>query len=382
MSRLGTETAFEALARAKALMAQGRSIVNLGIGEPDLDTPEHIVSAAKEALDHGFTHYTPAAGLPEVRSAIAAEMERRLGFPVSPSRVVVTPGAKPILFFTILALLDEGDEAIYPNPGFPIYESMIRFAGAKPVAMRLREELGFSPDPEGIRELFSSKTRLVVLNSPGNPCGNVIPEETLALIAELAADVGAVVLSDEIYKDFLYSGEHLSITRFPGMAETSVVLDGLSKSYAMTGWRVGYAVLPEPLVEPVARLMTNSVSCTAAFSQIATIAALTGPREPVRSMVEEFRSRRDLIVAGLNRIRGIRCPEPGGAFYVFPNIVGTGLTSAEFERRVLNEAGVSLLAGTSFGAFGEGYARLSFAASQDDLREALRRMEGLLGSAS
>jgi aspartate/methionine/tyrosine aminotransferase len=259
---------------------------------------------------------------------------------------------------------------------------MIRFAGAKPVPMRLREELGFSPDPDEIRGLFSSKTRLVVVNSPGNPCGNVFPAETLALVAELAAEAGAVVLSDEIYKDFLYGGAHQSITRFPGMLETTVVLDGLSKSYAMTGWRVGYAVLPEPLVEPVARLMTNSVSCTAAFSQMATIAALTGPDEPVRAMVQEFRERRDLIVTGLNRIRGVTCPEPGGAFYVFPNITGTGLTSAEFERRMLNEAGVSLLAGTSFGEFGEGYTRLSFAASQGDLREALSRMEGLLGAAS
>jgi aspartate/methionine/tyrosine aminotransferase len=257
---------------------------------------------------------------------------------------------------------------------------MIRFAGAKPVPMRLRESLGFNPDPDEIRGLFSSKTRLVVLNSPGNPCGNVISEATVSLIAELAAEVGAVVLSDEIYKDFLYGGEHLSITRFPGMADSTVVLDGLSKSHAMTGWRVGYAVLPESLVEPMARLMTNSVSCTAAFSQMATIAALTGPEKPVRDMVAEFRLRRDLIVTGLNRIRGVTCPEPGGAFYVFPNIQGTGMSSAEFERRVLNEAGVSLLAGTSFGDSGEGYSRLSFAASQEDLREALRRIEGLLGA--
>jgi aspartate/methionine/tyrosine aminotransferase len=248
--------------------------------------------------------------------------------------------------------------------------------------MRLRESLGFNPDPDEIRGLFSSKTRLVVLNSPGNPCGNVIPEGTLALVAELAAETGAVVLSDEIYKDFLYGGVHHSVTRFPGMPEATVVLDGLSKSYAMTGWRVGYAVLPVALVEPVARLMTNSVSCTAAFSQIATIAALTGPEEPVRRMVAEFHARRDLVVAGLNRIRGITCSEPGGAFYVFPNVTGTGMSSSEFERRILNEAGVSLLAGTSFGEFGEGYARISFAASQEDLREALRKMEGLLGSAS
>jgi aspartate/methionine/tyrosine aminotransferase len=381
MSRLGTETAFEALARAKALMAQGRSIVNLGIGEPDLDTPAHIVAAAKEALDRGFTHYTPAAGLPEVRACIAADMARRLGFEIAPERIVVTPGAKPILFFTILALCEEGDEAIYPNPGFPIYESMIRFTGATPVAMRLRESLGFNPDPDEIDALFTSKTRLVILNSPGNPCGNVIPGETLSRIAALAADAGAVVLSDEIYKDFLYGGEHLSITRFEGMPERTVVLDGLSKSHAMTGWRVGYGVLPVPLVEPVSRLMTNSVSCTAAFAQMATIAALTGPDEPVRAMVEEFRARRDIVVAGLNGLRGVTCAEPGGAFYVFPNVTGTGMGSAEFERRILNEAGVSLLAGTSFGAQGEGYARLSFAASQNDLREALRRMEGLLGGA-
>lgn len=378
MSRLGTETAFDALARAKALAAQGRSIIGLGIGEPDLDTPPHIVHAAKDALDAGYTHYTPAPGLPEVRACVAADMEQRLGFPVPPERVVITPGAKPILFFTVLALCEEGDEVIYPNPGFPIYESAIRFAGATPVPMRLREELGFAPDPEELQSLFSPRTRLLILNSPGNPCGGVIPEETLEVLARLAAESGAAVLSDEIYKDFSYDQSHTSITRYPEIRDSTIVLDGLSKSYAMTGWRVGYALLPEPLVEPVSRLITNTVSCTAAFSQRATIAALTGPQDALRAMVTEFRARRDLIVEGLNRLPGVTCARPGGAFYAFPNITGTGLSSGDFENRLLQEAGVSLLAGTSFGAFGEGYARISFATSQDDLREALVRMEQFL----
>ncbi len=374
MSRLGTETAFEALARAKALEAQGRSIVFLGIGEPDFDTPEHIIDAAKDALESGFTHYTPSPGIPAVREVIAADMSARLGYEASASNVIVTPGGKPIMFFTILALAEAGDEVIYPNPGFPIYESMIRFAGATPVPMQLREELDYNPDIDELRSLVSPRTKLIIINSPNNPCGSVIPEKDLEAIAELANEVDAVVLSDEIYKDFYFEGEHVSITKFPGMRERTVVLDGLSKSYAMTGWRIGYGLFPDELVEPITRLVTNSVSCTAAFSQMAAMAAIQAPQEPVYSMVAEFKQRRDILVDGLNAIPGISCPMPKGAFYAFPNISGTGLTSQDFEARLLNETGVSILAGTSFGAFGEGYARFSFANSQDNLREALRRI--------
>ena len=374
MSRLGTETAFEALARAKALEAQGHSIVFLGIGEPDYDTPGHIVEAAKNALDAGYTHYVPSAGITEVREAIAADVSRRLDCEVPASRIVVTPGGKPIMFFTILALAEEGDEVIYPDPGFPIYESMVRFAGATPVPMRLREELGYNPDPDELASLVTPRTKLIIVNSPNNPCGSVIPDETLERIAELAVEAGAVVLSDEIYKDFYYEGSHTSITSFPSMWERTVILDGMSKSYAMTGWRLGYGVLPEELVEPVTRLMTNSVSCTAAFAQIAGVTAIQASQAPVVDMVAEFKIRRDLLVAGLNALPGISCPMPRGAFYAFPNITGTGMSSSDFERGALQEAGVSLLSGTAFGRYGEGYVRISFANSQSNIREALSRI--------
>ena len=374
MSRLGTETAFEALARAKALEAQGHSIVFLGIGEPDYDTPGHIVEAAKDALDAGYTHYVPSAGIAEVREAIAADVSRRLDCEVPASRIVVTPGGKPIMFFTILALVEEGDEVIYPDPGFPIYESMVRFAGATPVPMRLREELGYNPDPDELASLVTPRTKLIIVNSPNNPCGSVIPDETLERIAELAVEAGAVVLSDEIYKDFYYEGSHTSITSFPSMWERTVILDGMSKSYAMTGWRLGYGVLPEELVEPVTRLMTNSVSCTAAFAQIAAVTAIQASQAPVVDMVAEFKIRRDLLVAGLNALPGISCPMPRGAFYAFPNITGTGMSSSDFERGALQEAGVSLLSGTAFGRYGEGYVRISFANSQSNIREALSRI--------
>lgn len=380
MALLGTETAFEALARAKALEAQGRDIVFLGIGEPDYDTPAHIVEAAKDALDAGHTHYVPSAGITAAREAVAADVGRRLDCEIPASRVVITPGGKPIMFFTILALAEEGAEVVYPNPGFPIYESMIRFAGATPVPMRLREELGYNPDPDELAALVTPRTRLIIVNSPNNPCGSVVPADTLRRIAELAVEADAAVLSDEIYKDFHYDGAHISITSFPGMWERTVVLDGLSKSYAMTGWRIGYGVLPEALVEPVTRLVTNSVSCTAAFGQVAAMTALQAPQDSVREMVAEFAERRGLLVDGLNRLPGVSCPMPGGAFYAFPNIAGTGMTSAEFEWGALDEAGVSLLAGTSFGAYGEGYARISFANSQANIREALARLERWLAS--
>ena len=375
MSRLGTETAFEALARARALEAQGRSIIHLGIGEPDFDTPEHIRDAAKQALDQGHTHYTPSPGIMDAREAIARHQTLRQGYEVAPSSVIVTPGGKPVMFFTILALAEPGDEVIYPNPGFPIYESMIRFAGATPVAWPLREENDFAADVDELRSLVSPRTKLIIVNSPNNPCGSVIPPDGLRRIAEIANEADAVVLSDEIYKDFYFEGEHVSITGFPGMRERSVILDGLSKSYAMTGWRIGYGVFPEPLVEPVSRLITNSVSCTAAFTQMAAITALEAPQDAVRAMVAEFAERRSIIVDGLNALPGVRCRTPKGAFYAFPNVEGTGLSSQEFERTMLNEAGVSLLSGTAFGELGQGYVRVSFANSAANLREALARME-------
>ncbi len=378
MSRLGTETAFEALARARALEAQGRSIIHLGIGEPDFDTPEHIRSAAKDALDAGHTHYTPSPGIMEVREAIARHQAERQGYDVGADSIIVTPGGKPIMFFTILALAEEGSEVIYPNPGFPIYESMIRFAGATPVPWPLREENDFAADVDELRTLITARTKLIIVNSPNNPCGSVIPEENLRRIAEIACEADAVVLSDEIYKDFYFEGSHASITRFPGMRERTVILDGLSKSYAMTGWRIGYGVMPEPLVEPVSRLVTNSVSCTAAFVQQAAVTALHSSQAPTEAMVDEFRERRSVIVNGLRALPGIRVREPKGAFYVFPNIEGTGLSSREFEHKMLYEAGVSLLSGTAFGHLGDGYIRISFANSQANLSEALRRMEQVL----
>ena len=378
MSRLGTETAFEALARARALEAQGRSIIHLGIGEPDFDTPEHIRGAAKDALDAGHTHYTPSPGIMEVREAIARHQTERQGYDVGADSIIVTPGGKPIMFFTILALADEGDEVVYPNPGFPIYESMIRFAGATPVPWPLREENDFAADVDELRTLVTPRTKLIIVNSPNNPCGSVIPEENLRRIAEIACEADAVVLSDEIYKDFYFEGSHASITRFPGMRERTVILDGLSKSYAMTGWRIGYGVMPEPLFEPVSRLMTNSVSCTAAFVQQAAVTALHSSQTPTEAMVAEFRERRSVIVDGLRALPGIRVREPKGAFYVFPNIEGTELSSREFEHKMLYEAGVSLLSGTAFGHLGDGYIRISFANSQANLSEALRRMEQAL----
>lgn len=378
MSNLGTETAFEILAKAKQLERSGRDIVHLGIGEPDFDTPAHIREAAKKALDDSFTHYGPSAGLPEAREAIARHQTKRQGYEIGPERIVVTPGGKPIMFFTILALVDEGDEVLYPNPGFPIYESMIRFVGGVPVPTRLYEENGFSVDVEEIRKKITKRTKLIIVNSPSNPCGSVIPDSDLKEIAKIAVAADVTVMSDEIYKDFYFEGSHTSISRFPGMKERTVILDGFSKSYAMTGWRLGYGVLPEFMVEGVTKLMTNSVSCTSSFSQIAAIKALDSSQQPVLDMVAEFHKRRKLIVEGLNSIKGISCVMPKGAFYVFPNIRGTGMKSKEFAERVLTEAGVATVHGTSFGEFGEGYARLSFANSQANITKALGRIEEFL----
>ena len=376
---LGTETAFETLAKAKELERQGKSIVHLEIGEPDFDTPEHIRDAAKQALDDGFTHYGASAGQIELREAIAKHQTERQGYDVSADSVIVTPGGKPVMFFTIMALVEQGVEVIYPNPGFPIYESMINYMGGIAVPMQLNEESGYNADIDNLRSLITPHTKLIIVNSPNNPCGSVIPESDLEKIAEMAGENDLVVLADEIYKDMYYGDqEHVSITKFPGMRERTVILDGFSKSYAMTGWRLGYGVFPDFLVEPVTRLMTNSVSCTSVFSQMAAIAALEGPQDSVAAMMEEFTKRRDLVVEGLNSLPGITCPVPKGAFYAFPNIRGTGMSSQEFANKALYEAGVALLAGTAFGAFGDGYIRISFANSQENLLEAIERLRKIL----
>ena len=381
MSRLGTESAFEVLAKARALEAQGREIVHLEIGEPDFDTPAHIVEAACRALREGATHYTPSNGIPELRQAIAEGLSRRRGHEIDPQQVVVTPGAKPIMFFVIMALAEPGTEVIYPNPGFPIYESMINFVGAQPVPIPLREEREFRFDVNELRDLVSDRTALIVLNSPQNPTGGCLEPEDLAAMAEMCAEHDIPVLSDEVYEDILYEGEFASISSYPGMStsERTIILHGFSKSYAMTGWRLGYGVMPLSLAEQVARLMTNSNSCTAAATQWAGIEALTGPQDSVATMVQAFRERRDVIVEGLNRIPGITCVKPKGAFYVFPNITGTGMDSRSCADFLMEEAGVACLSGTGFGKHGEGYVRFSYANSVENIRKALDGMGGALG---
>ena len=374
MSRLGTETAFEVLARARMLEAEGMDVIHLEIGEPDYDTPENVVRAGVDALSGGFTHYGPSPGLPDVRARIAREVADTRGISVSGDNVVVTPGGKPIMFFVLLALAEHGDEVLYPNPGFPIYESMINFAGAEAVPMPLREDSDFNVDVDEVAEQITPATKLMIINSPNNPCGSVMSREELRALAELAVERDVLVLADEIYSRFLFEGEHHSITAFPGMAERTIILDGFSKTYAMTGWRLGYGVMPLELVEPISRLMTNSVSCTASFTQMAAIEALDGPQDDAYGMVDEFKRRRDLIVDGLNAIPGIRCAMPKGAFYVFPNVEGTGLSSVEFADRLLQEAGVACLSGESFGEYGKGYVRFSFANSAENIQKALERI--------
>jgi aspartate/methionine/tyrosine aminotransferase len=380
MSQLGTETAFEVLAKARALEAKGRSIVHLEIGEPDFDTPQHIRQAAVRALDEGFTHYGPSAGLPEVREAIAAYISKDRRLPVAPDQVVVTPGGKPVLTFAILACVNPGDEVIVPDPGFPIYESVVRFAGAKPVPLVLREDRGFRFGAQDLEALLTPKTRMVVLNSPHNPTGSVLTPKDLDEIATLLRDREIFVLSDEIYSKILYEGVHESIATRPGMAEKTILLDGFSKTYAMTGWRLGYGVMNPTLAKHVARLATNVYSCATSFVQRAAIAALGGSQEPIRAMIAEFHTRRDEIVSGLNAIPGLTCLEPAGAFYVFPNIQALHLKSQDAERMFLEEAGVAVLSGTAFGPRGEGYIRLSYANSIENIREALRRIGSLVGS--
>ena len=375
MSRLGTETAFEVLNEARALERLGKTIVHLEIGEPDFDTPENVVAAAVEALHQGWTHYGPSAGLPELRQAIAEEVTRSRGVKVMSDEVVVVPGGKPIIFFVLLALADAGDEVIYPNPGFPIYESMIHYAGARAVPICLREEKDFGFDVDEFAKLINNRTKLIILNSPHNPTGGVLNKQAICDIADAIGDRNILILSDEIYSRLIFDGTHYSILSVPGFQERTIVLDGFSKTYAMTGWRLGYGVMRRDLAAKIARLMTNSNSCTASFTQVAGIEALRGDQGSVDHMRTQFQRRRDLFVAGLNRIKGFSCCLPKGAFYVFPNIRGTGWTSKKLADALLKEAGVACLSGTAFGEFGEGYLRFSVANSISNLEEALRRIE-------
>lgn len=375
MERLGTEGAFEVLARARALEAQGRGIVHLEIGEPDFDTAPHVVAAAKRALDEGYTHYGPSAGLMPAREVVAEYVARTRGIAVSPEQVVLTPGAKPILFFTLEAVVEAGDEVLLPDPGFPIYESLVRYLRATPVPLPLLMERDFRFDPDDLRRRVTGRTRLIILNSPQNPTGGVLSDDDLRAVAELAREHDLWVLSDEIYSRLLYAGQHHSIAALPGMAERTVLLDGFSKTYAMTGWRLGYGVAPAALVPHLTRLQTNVTSCTASFVQMAGITALQGPQESVDAMLAQFRRRRDFVVAGLNEIDGVRCLSPGGAFYAFPRVDVPGRTSKQVADALLAEDGVAVLAGTGFGANGEGFLRLSFATSMDELAEGLARIK-------
>jgi len=378
MSRLGTETAFEVLARARALEEQGRKIVHLEIGEPDFDTPKFIRQAAVDALEEGWTHYGPSAGLPEFRKEIAKQWKAERAIPCEAENVVVTPGAKPIMFFVMLALLEEGDEVLYPNPGFPIYESVANFIGARAVPLHLKGEDEFDLDLKELERKITGRTKLLVINSPHNPTGAVLKPETVEGIAALARKHNFHILADEIYAKIQYEGRHVSIASLPGMAERTVVLDGFSKTYAMTGWRLGFGIMEKHLAVHVARLMTNSNSCTASFIQRAGLAALTGPQGELHAMVEEFRVRRDEMVSGLNAIPGVKCFTPRGAFYVFPDIRATGMSSAELAKALLEQAGIACLSGTSFGAHGEGYIRFSYANSLANIKIALQSMNEFL----
>jgi len=374
MDSIGTETAFEAAARARALEATGRSVIHLEIGEPDFDTPANIRAAAKKALDEGFTHYPPYMGLPALRDAIAADVSKRKDVPVKADHVIVTPGAKPVMYYAMLALIEPGDEVIVPDPGYPIYESMARFAGGTPVPLPIRQEREFRADLDELESLITKRTRMLVLNSPANPTGGLFTREDIVRIAELALRHDLVVLADEIYGRIVYEGEHVSIASIPGMLERTIILDGFSKTFAMTGWRLGYAVLPDVLLYAFGRLIINSVSGTSTFSQVAAIEALTGPQDEVDAMVTEFEARRNLVVEGLNAIPGISCIKPHAAFYVFPDISATGLDGAELADRLLHDAGVCVLAGTAFGQVGRGHIRISYANSRENLTEALARI--------
>ena len=374
MERLGTETAFEVLVKAKALEAQGRDIIHLEIGEPDFDTPSNIIEAGCDALRKGFTHYGPSAGMPELRKVIAQHVNETRRVNVTPDEVVVVPGGKPIIFFSILALAEDGDEIIYPNPGFPIYESMINYVGAKAVPIQLREERDFGLDVKELASLINDRTRLIILNSPQNPTGGVLNKKDVHDIADVIGDRNIMVLSDEIYSRLIFEGEHFSIMSIPGFKERTILLDGFSKTYAMTGWRMGYGVMRADLAAHMTRLMTNSNSCTASFTQIAGVEALRGDQTPVDRMRDEFKRRRDAFVAGLNKIRGFSCRMPKGAFYAFPNTTKTGWPSKKLATALLEEAGVACLSGTAFGDFGEGYLRFSVANSLENLDKALDRL--------
>ena len=382
MSSLGTETAFEVMARAKRLEAEGRSIIHLEIGEPDFDTPEHITEAAIRALRDGYTHYTPAAGIPKVREAVADYIARTRGIPVQAGQVILVPGSKNVLLFALMALVNPGDEVIYPDPGYPIYESVARFLGATLRPIRLREENDFRFDLDEFRGLLGPRTRMVILNSPHNPCGSVLERADIEAIADAVMGSKAYVLSDEIYSRILYEGTHYSIAAVPGMQERTILMDGLSKAYAMTGWRVGFGVMPPELVQKMSQLMINSNSCAAAFSQMATIAALSGPQDSVDKMVREFRVRRQIIVDELNKIDGVTCRMPKGAFYVFPNVWALDQDVKRLANFLLDEAGLACLAGTAFGEAGRGYLRFSYANNQESIREGMRRMREALVTCS
>ena len=375
MSRLGTETAFEVLNRARVLEKQGKEIIHLEIGEPDFDTPANVIEAGVSALQKGWTHYGPAAGLPDLRQAIADYVSRTRKVPVSSEEVVVVPGGKPIIFFTMMALIDEGDEVIYPNPGFPIYESMIDYSMGKAIPIPLREDRDFSVDTKELASLITDRTKLIILNSPHNPTGGVLTKKDILEIAEAIGDPNILILSDEIYSRLIYDGDHFSIMSVPGFKERTILLDGFSKTYAMTGWRMGYGVMRPDLAAQISRLVTNATSCTASFTQIAGIEALRGDQSSVDKMSAEFKRRRDVFVVGLNEIKGFSCRVPKGAFYAFPNITKTGWTSKKLADALLEQAGVACLSGTAFGAYGEGYLRFSVANSLENLNKALTRIE-------
>tara|TARA_Y100000994_G_scaffold93550_1_gene77285 strand:+ start:5844 stop:6989 length:1146 start_codon:yes stop_codon:yes gene_type:complete len=375
MNRLGTETAFEVLAKAKKLEAEGKNIIHLQIGEPDFNTPSNITEAGKKAIDDGYTGYNPSAGYDELKEQIKIYSKNIRSYEFDKDQVVITSGGKPIMFYTMLALINPGDEVLYPNPGFPIYESMINFVGGKAVPLKLEEKLGYNFDIDKVESLINENTKLIILNSPNNPCGSAIDAKSMSKLANILENKNITILSDEIYSQFLYEGSHSSISNHKNLSSKTIILDGFSKSYSMTGWRIGYGIFPKELVDPITKLVTNSNSCTASFTQIAAIEALKGSQESVNKMVNEFKSRRDLIVDGLNNIKNISCPKPSGAFYVFPNITKTGLSSESFANRLLEENGVATLSGESFGEEGRGYIRISFANSKDNISEALNRIE-------
>jgi len=380
MDRLGQETAFMVLARAKELEAQGHSMVHLEIGEPDFDTPSNIVDAAVKALKEGYTHYGPSAGLPDFRECIADYISRDRGIEVGPKNVIVTPGGKPVMFFVILALINKGDEVIYPNPGFPIYESMINFVGGTPVPVQLKEEREFRFDVADLEKLITPRTKLLIINSPQNPTGGMLTKDDIAAIADLVRDKDIYILSDEIYSKIIYEGEHSTISAYPELLDRVIILDGFSKTYAMTGWRLGYGVMNTGLAGHVEKLMNNANSCTCSFIQRAGIEGLTGPQDDAQKMVAAFHERRDVIVDGINKLDGFTCLKPQGAFYVFPNITGTGMSSKELEIFCMEQAGVAVLSGTAFGSYGEGYIRFSYANSIPNIKEALSKIEKALAN--